>query len=90
MKDTIYFKQARLLLQALPLVSQEAVFALKGGTAINFFIRDLPRLSVDIDLTYLPVNERTIALADIQEALLRIAGGVKKQISEVSVTRKDE
>jgi len=88
MKDTIYFKQARLLLQALPLVTQEAVFALKGGTAINFFIRDLPRLSVDIDLTYLPVNERAIALADIQEALLRIAGGVKKQISEVSIARK--
>lgn len=88
MKDTIYFKQARLLLQTLPLVTQEAVFALKGGTAINFFIRDLPRLSVDIDLTYLLVNERAIALTDIQGALQRIAGGVKKQISEVSITRK--
>lgn len=88
MKDTIYFKQAKLLLRAIPLVTQEAVFALKGGTAINFFIRDLPRLSVDIDLTYLPVSERAIALADIQEALLRIAGGVKKQISGASITRK--
>jgi predicted nucleotidyltransferase component of viral defense system len=88
MKDTIYFKQARLLLQTLPLVTQEAVFALKGGTAINFFIRDLPRLSVDIDLTYLPVNERAIALKEIQEALLRIAGRVERQISEVSITRK--
>jgi len=42
----------------LPLVDREAVFALKGGTAINFFVRDLPRVSVDIDLVYLPIGER--------------------------------
>jgi len=58
MKDTVFFRQAELLLRILPLVHREEVFALKGGTAINFFVRDLPRISVDIDLTYLPVNER--------------------------------
>ena len=48
-----YDAQVRLLMQALPYVAKEEVFALKGGTAINLFYRDLPRLSVDIDLTYL-------------------------------------
>jgi len=58
MIDTIYLKQAELLLRIIPFIDRESVFALKGGTAINFFIRDLPRISVDIDLVYLPVDER--------------------------------
>jgi hypothetical protein len=53
-RDTVYFRQAELLLRVLPFVNEEEVFALKGGTAINFILRDLPRLSIDIDLTYLP------------------------------------
>jgi hypothetical protein len=55
--------QVALLIRALPLVAEEPVFALKGGTAINLFVRDLPRLSVDIDLTYLPVEDRATSLA---------------------------
>lgn len=47
-----YFEQVNLLLQILPIVSKEKCFAMKGGTAINMFFRDMPRLSVDIDLTY--------------------------------------
>jgi hypothetical protein len=66
MKDTVFFRQAELLIRILPLIHAEHVFALKGGTAINFFVRDLPRLSVDIDLAYLPVNERDAALSDIR------------------------
>ena len=62
MKDTVFFKQAELLLRILPLVYEQDVFALKGGTAINFFLRDLPRLSVDIDLAYLPLNDRNILI----------------------------
>ena len=46
-----YRAQVRLLLEVLPLIAEEDAFALKGGTAINPFERDLPRLSVDIDLT---------------------------------------
>ena len=48
MKDTFFFRKAELLLKMLPLIYREDMFALKGGTAINFFIRDLPHLSVDI------------------------------------------
>jgi len=46
----IYRRQVALLIRILPLISPEDCFALKGGTAINLFIRDMPRLSVDIDL----------------------------------------
>ena len=71
-----YRDQARLVIDVLPYVAEQKVFALKGGTAINLFHRDLPRLSVDIDLTYLPVNDRIIALRDIDETLGRIAGRI--------------
>jgi predicted nucleotidyltransferase component of viral defense system len=47
-----YRKQVALLIRAMPFIAPEKEFALKGGTAINLFVRDLPRLSVDIDLTY--------------------------------------
>lgn len=86
MKDTVFFRQAELLLRILPLIHKEEVFALKGGTAINFFIRDLPRLSVDIDLTYLPVNDRDSALNDIRNALIRISGEIQKRIPGTKVT----
>jgi len=62
----LYQNQVSLLLDVLPIVNKSNVFALKGGTAINFFFRDCPRLSVDIDLHYLPDKNREEALADIQ------------------------
>ncbi len=60
-----YRRQVALLIRVLPFVAEERVFALKGGTAINLFVRDIPRLSVDIDLTYLPVEDRATSLAAI-------------------------
>jgi predicted nucleotidyltransferase component of viral defense system len=68
----LYRRQAALLVRLLPLVAEESFFALKGGTAINFFVRDMPRLSVDIDLMYLPVKDRPSSLAEIESALIRI------------------
>ena len=70
--DERYRRQVELLVRILPHVAQERCFALKGGTAINLFVRNLPRLSVDIDLTYLPVADRARSLADIEAALRRI------------------
>ena len=67
-----YQRQVRLLIRLLPIVARVSCFALKGGTAINLFIRNLPRLSVDIDLMYLPVHERPKALAEIDAAMKRI------------------
>ena len=89
-KDTVFFRQAELLLRVLPFVNEEEIFALKGGTAINFFLRDLPRLSVDIDLTYLPVNDRETALNEIDKALLRISEKVEKKIAGVRVFPKKD
>jgi hypothetical protein len=57
-----YRAQVELLLRIVPEVANDDVFAVKGGTAINLFVRDMPRLSVDIDLTYLPLDERSAAL----------------------------
>ena len=68
-----YRQQVALLIRVIPFVAREEAFALKGGTAINLFVRDMPRLSVDIDLTYLPVEDRATSLAAIDAAMLRIA-----------------
>ena len=70
--------QVELLLQVLPHTMKENAFALKGGTAINLFVRDMPRLSVDIDLTWLPFDDRATALAGIANALRRVRRRVKK------------
>lgn len=72
--------QARLAVRVLRHVSKERDLALKGGTAINLFFRDLPRLSVDLDLTYLKVAGRDESLRAIREALVRIAEEVRKGI----------
>lgn len=54
MKNSRFFKQAELLLRVLPIVNREKVFALKGGTAINFFVREMP---VSVFLIYVhPVS----------------------------------
>ena len=71
-----YADQVRLLVQILPTVAEETAFALKGGTAINLFYRDLPRLSVDIDLTYLPIEDRQTSLGAINTAIERIVSKV--------------
>jgi hypothetical protein len=79
LKDSPYFKQADLMLKTLPHVAAETCFALKGGTAINLFVRDMQHLSVDIDLTYLPIDEpRDTALKKMSDALARIADAIVK------------
>lgn len=80
MIDSVYFKQAELLLRVLPFIDREAVFASKGGTAVNFFIRDLPRISIDTDLTYLPVGEREPSLQEVTDALMRISNHIEDKI----------
>ena len=81
-----YRRQVALLLRTMPFIAQEASFALKGGTAINLFVRDLPRLSVDIDLTYLPLLPRARSLGAIDKAMQRIAARVQKAIKAAHVT----
>ena len=79
--DSPFMPQARLAVRVLRHVAEERDFALKGGTAINLFYRDLPRLSVDLDLTYLPVEDRDTSLVAIRESLARIAKATEAGIS---------
>lgn len=74
-----YARQVRLLMTALPHVAKEPCFALKGGTAINLFVQDFPRLSVDIDLTYQTFADREMDLMDINDALMRITESLNRQ-----------
>ncbi len=85
MENNTYYKQVKLLVQLLPLVAEESCFALKGGTAINLFMRNLPRLSVDIDLVYLPMLERKEALQGITAALSRIAERIAKALPQAKI-----
>lgn len=80
-----YKRQVSLLMRVLPIVAQESCFVLKGGTAINLFIRDMPRLSVDIDLAYLPVLPREESLQEIDASLQNITKKVEKTIAGAQV-----
>lgn len=81
MFDTVYLRQAELLVRCLPEIDRQSCFALKGGTAINLFVRAMPRLSVDIDLTYLPLGGRDEAVAGIAQALGVIAKNLKERVA---------
>lgn len=81
-----YQAQVRLLMRLIPIVARETCFALKGGTAINLFVRDLPRLSVDIDLMYLPMHERSEALVEIDAAMKRIKTSALTDLRGARVT----
>jgi len=78
-------RQVALLVRAIPLVAEETSFALKGGTAINLFFRDLPRLSVDLDLTYLQVEDRTASLAHIDASMRRMAKRIRSGLRPARV-----
>jgi predicted nucleotidyltransferase component of viral defense system len=86
MASEVFEAQVALLVRVLPYVATETCFALKGGTAINLFVRDLPRLSVDIDLVYLPIEDRETSLVGIRSALDRIAQKIRKAIHDSVVT----
>lgn len=89
-KDSPYYRQVQLLVQVLPLVALEHCFALKGGTAINLFVRDLPRLSVDIDLVYLPIKTRDDSLADIKQAFDRLSKAIQQSLVGTEVHKSYE
>ena len=85
-----YKRQVRLLLDVLPEVAKEECFAMHGGTAINLFVRDMPRLSVDIDLTYVEIAERNETLEGINAALLRIKERIEALRPSIRVQYKDK
>ncbi len=83
--NNVYRQKVELLLRILPFVTDEDCFAIHGGTAINLFVKNLYRLSVDIDVTYIPIEGRNTSLEHINEALLRIAERVRHRFPNVRV-----
>jgi predicted nucleotidyltransferase component of viral defense system len=71
----------------LPQVAKEPDFALKGGTAINLFYRDMPRLSVDVDLTFLPLLDREDSLIRIDEGFERISSHISGSMAGTTTKR---
>lgn len=90
MSNQKYKNQVKLLLSVIPSVAKEECFALHGGTAINLFVRNMPRLSVDIDLTYLPIEDRSTTLKNIGEALERIKARIEGTLPRTQVLYKPD
>ena len=84
-RSSVYAQKVELLLRLIPIVMEEEVFAIHGGTAINLFLKDLPRYSVDIDLTYIPLADRQTSLDDINLHLKTIADKAKKAFKGMHV-----
>ena len=80
-----YSEQVEFLVRVLPIVAEEECFALKGGTAINLFYRDMPRLSVDIDLVYTPIKDRDKSLSEISVALSGIGKAITERLPKAKV-----
>jgi len=88
--DNRFKNQVALLLRILPEIAREKNFALHGGTAINLFYHDMPRLSVDADLTYIPFGNREDDLFLIKEKLCLIRNRLIKVIPSVTIKAPDE
>lgn len=84
-QNSIYFKQVQLLVEVLPYLTMDKYFALKGGTAINLFVRDLPRLSVDIDLVYLPIEPRDESLKNIAKIFEDMTNTIESNMKQTKV-----
>ena len=89
MKDR-YRKQVALLIRIMPSVYKIKEFAVHGGTAINLFHRNLLRYSVDIDVTYIPIENSQQSLASINQKLLEVKKNIEKTIPGVVVKHKPD
>jgi len=75
-----FTKQAALLLRIIPVIAGEKNFALQGGTAINLFLNEMPRISIDIDLTWIPYGNRT---DDIEQIILTLSRLKERLLSTI-------
>ena len=90
MSNNNYHKQVALLLSVIPEIALDPRLALHGGTAINLFDRDMPRLSVDIDLTYIIIEDRETSFTNISAALSNIKFRIEKRLQGSRVEHKVE
>ena len=85
-----YKRQVALLIRIMPSVYKITDFAVHGGTAINLFYRNMPRYSVDIDLTYIPVAGRTESMTAINKHLLELKKMIERAVSGIKVIHKPD
>lgn len=74
------------MIRIMPSVYRIKEFAVHGGTAINLFHKNLPRYSVDIDITYIPVQDRATSLRNINDRLLEVKRNLEKTIPGIVVS----
>ena len=86
--NDIYKKQVALLIRIMPSVYRIKDFAVHGGTAIYLFHKNMPRYSVDIDLTYIPIQERNESLEAINSHLRTLKNSIEKSIPGIKVIHK--
>jgi hypothetical protein len=83
-----YKERMRLFLRIIPVVSKIDNFAIHGGTAINLFVQDLPRYSVDIDITYIPIQARDESLSAIKHHLNEVKDKIKTLVPGIVIQEK--
>lgn len=86
----LYRSQVALLIRIMPSVYRIKDFAVHGGTAINLFYRNLPRYSVDIDITYLPILGREESLRNINQHLIEMKKMIERTVPGIKVIHKPE
>lgn len=89
MNDT-YRRQVALLIKIMPSVFRIKDFAVHGGTAINLFHKNMPRYSVDIDLTYIPVQDRKTSLDTINAHLVELKKMIERSVPGIKVIHKPD
>ena len=87
MMDSRYIEQVSLLLKLLPAIAKIPDFALHGGTAINLFHHNMPRLSVDIDLTFVPYTDRQSDLNRIHVLLTDLARDLTRKMPALRIEK---
>lgn len=83
--NNAYKEQVRLLIRIMPLIYKIKDFAVHGGTAINLFHKNLARLSVDADLTFIPIMERNESLQAINKHLRMLKTDIERAVPGIKV-----
>lgn len=88
--NSIYRRQVALLIKVMPSVFRIKDFAVHGGTGINLFHKNMPRYSVDIDLTYIPIQDRKTSLDTINEHLVELKKMIERSIPGIHIVHKPD
>lgn len=90
MTTSDYRSKVELLIRIIPAITEEEDLAIHGGTSINLFVKDLPRYSVDIDLTYIPLLDRKTSIENINACLERIADRLRQSVKGIQTALRPD